>query len=80
MAQQNPPMNAVTNITSTRVAKTVINHESENGSDVAKITFLRPNCMAMPPKSPPNRAPSNDKLAIQDACCGETVNDEVLCG
>lgn len=66
-------------MTSTLVANTVISQESENGRDVIRMTFLLPNCMAMPPRRPPKRAPSSDKLATQDACCGDTVKVDMLC-
>lgn len=60
MEQQNPPMNAVTNIVSTDFANTVQIHDNENGIDSQVNNLRRPYCKKNPPKNPPKRAPAID--------------------
>lgn len=59
--QQNPPINAVTNMVSTDFANTVKIHDKENGSDIRVSSLRRPYCRKNPPKTPPNRAPAHHK-------------------
>lgn len=62
--QQNPAMKAVINIVSTDLAKTVKNHDSENGKDIKAKTLLRPCCIAKPPNIPPNNLYKWDHIVL----------------
>lgn len=66
MALQKPPTKLVANNIGTQVARYVIIHEMESGTEVYKSTFRRPNFIAKPPNKAPNTAPSKDKLAIHE--------------
>ena len=66
MAEQKPQPNAVTYIIATLLAKTVNSQKKLKGMAMANNVRLRPYRMATPPSGPPNRAPSNDKLAIHE--------------
>lgn len=70
MEQQNPPMNAVTNMVSTDFANTVQIHDNENGIDSQVNNFRRPYCKKNPPRNPPKRAPEIDVHMFEKVSCG----------
>ena len=49
-------------------------HDNANGIDMYIIVFLLPCLINRPANSPPNSAPSNDRLAIQEPCCSVIVS------
>ena len=74
IAEQNPAENAVAYIISTEEANIVSAHDIAKGTDMKMIVFLLPCFINTPAHNPPNKAPSNDRLATHEPCCSVMVS------